>query len=103
MVTEGDPNLEAVISAKYLGITVEVKGRNIIEEREVTMISTARKYAHTIMGYSRIGQDKAQVACLLWEKCAIPAILYAVEAMNISLGTVMELNRIQNMVARFVL
>ena len=102
-VTEGDSDLVAVISAKYLGITVQVKGRNLNKKREVSMISVAKKYAHVIMRFSRIGQDKAQVASLLWEKCTIPAILHPVEAMTTSKGTIMELNRIHNTVSRFVL
>ena len=57
----------------------------------------------TIMGYSRGGQDKAQVAYLLWERCTIPAVLYGVEAMPLSKSTIAELNCIQNMVARFIL
>ena len=66
------------------------------------MISTARKYAHTIMGYSRIGQDKSKIAYILWERCALPAILYGVEAMTLTKSTIRELNKIQNLVARFI-
>ena len=102
-VSNSEPELEAVISAKYLGITIQVKGRNLIKECEVAMISTARKYAHTIMGYSRIGQDKSKIAYLLWERCALPAILYGVEAMTLTKSTIRELNKIQNLVARFIL
>ena len=43
------PDLEAVISAKYLGVAIQVKGRSLIKEREISMILSARKYAHTIM------------------------------------------------------
>ena len=100
-VSEEDPDLEAVIVAKYLGVTIQIKGRNMIKVREVQMILSARKFAHTIMGYSRVGQDKCQVAYTLWERCAIPAILYAVEAMVVSKATVKELDRIQHMVVRF--
>ena len=89
--------------AKYLGVTIQIKGLNMIKEREVQMILSARKFAHTIMGYSRVGQDKCQVAYTLWERCAIPAILYAVEAMVVSKATVKELDRIQHMVVRFIL
>ena len=102
-VSDSAPDLEATISSKYLGIDIQVKGRNLIKEREVSMIRAALKYAHTIMGFSRVGQDKARVAYILWERCAVPAILYATEAMNISKTTVTELNRIQNLVARFIL
>ena len=97
------PDLEAVIASKYIGIDIQFKGRNLIKEGEVWMIKSALKYSHTIKGFSRVGQDKAQVASLLWERCAVPAILYATEAMNISKTTIAELNRIQNLVDRFIL
>ena len=67
------------------------------------MISASRKYAHTVMGYSRIGQDKSQMAYLLWECCTLPAIMYGVEAMTLTKSTIRELNKIQNLVARFIL
>ena len=102
-VSNNEPELEAVISAKYLGINIQVKGRNLIREREVVMISTARKYAHTIMGYSRIGQDKSKIAYLLWERCALPAILYGIETMTLTKSTIRDLDKIQNLVARFIL
>ena len=61
-VSDSEPDLEAVISSKYLRIDIQVKDRNLIKEREVLMIRSALKYAHTIMGFSRVGRDKAQVA-----------------------------------------
>ena len=84
----------------------QVKGRNMITEREISKIWSARKYIHctnTIIGYSRVGQDKVQVAYLLWEWCIIPDVVYGVEAMTISKSTIAELNRIQNMIAKFIL
>ena len=67
------------------------------------MNSSALKYAHTIMGFFRVGQDKSKIAFLLWECCAVTAISYAVESMTLTKATVQELDKIQNMVARFIL
>ena len=67
------------------------------------MISTARAYAHTIMGCTRTGLDRSTTAQRLWEGCAVPAFLYAVEAMVVSKATVVELEKIQASVARFIL
>ena len=67
------------------------------------MIRSALKYAHIIMAFSRVGQDKSKIAYLLWERCAVPAILYTVESMTLTKATVQELDRIQNIVARFIL
>ena len=39
----------------------------------------------------------------LWERCAIPAILYAVESMMITDRVVNKLDSIQHQVARFIL
>ena len=89
-VSDSEPDLEVVIASKYLGIDIQVKGRNLIKDDQ--MIRSALKYVHTSMGFSRVGQDNAQVASLLWERCAVPAILYASEAMNVSKATIAELN-----------
>ena len=42
---DSGPDLEAVIIAKYLGISLQMKGSNMIKERELQMISSARKFA----------------------------------------------------------
>ena len=67
------------------------------------MIQTARAYAHTIMGCTRVGLDRSLTASTLCESCAIPAILYATEAMVITKATIAELDKIQGAVARFIL
>ena len=63
---------------KYLGVEIQVKGRNLIKHNESKMITVATNYAHTIMGVTRTGLDRALVANKLWECCAIPSILYCV-------------------------
>ena len=67
------------------------------------MIQTARAYAHTIMGCTRVGLDRSLTASTLCESCAIPAILYATEAMVITKATIAELDKILGAVARFIL
>ena len=67
------------------------------------MISRARAFAHTIVGCTRTGLDRALKACQLWEICAVPGFLYATEAMVISKTTVKELEKIQHFVASFFL
>ena len=103
VVSGDEPSLEASLVAKYLGVDLSIKGRNLVRAREARMISTARAYAHTIMGCTRTGLDRSATAHRLWEGCAIPAVLYAVEAMVVSKTTVMELEKIQASVARFIL
>ena len=67
------------------------------------MLNIAQKYSHTIMGVTRAGLDLALVAHTLWKRCAILAILYAVEAMLVSSRVVNKLESIQHQVARFIL
>jgi len=51
----------------------------------------------------RNGLDRAVAAHALWERCAIPAILYCSEAMVLSKGVLKNLDSIQHMVARYIL
>ena len=99
----GTPDLEATLAGKYLGVDIQVKGRNLVKPREERMLQIAQKYANTIMGVTRAGLDRALVAHTLWERCAIPAVLYAVEAMLVTDGVVDKLDSIQHQVARFIL
>ena len=90
-VSDSDPDFEAALVAKYLGVDISVQGRNLIKPRESKMIGSARAYAHTIMGCTCWGLDRSLTASKLWEVCAIPQFLYGTEAMVISKSTVREL------------
>ena len=70
---------------------------------ETKMILVATNYAHTIMGVTRTGLDRALVAHKLWECCAIPSILYCMDALVISKSCIMKLEGIQHQVTRFIL
>ena len=102
-VDNDSPDLVASLVAKYLGVSLCIKGRNLIKAREEKMISSAHAFGHTIIGLSRSGLYRAITARKLWEVCAIPSILYASEAMVVSATTTKELDRIQNSVPRFIL
>ena len=77
---DAEPDIEAAIVAKYLEIEINIQGRNLIKPRESRMIGGARTYAHTIMGCTRSGLDRALTAYRLWESCAVPGFLYGTEA-----------------------
>ena len=67
-------NLEATLISKYLGIEIQVKGRNLTKQTkhcEAKMIAIATKYAHSFMGITRTGLDRALIAHKLLECCAI--------------------------------
>ena len=95
--------IEEILIAKYLGIHVQVRGRNMIGKYEDNMIKKAMSYAYTIMNLTRSGLDRAMIARKLWETCAVPAILYCTDALTIKKSTMDELDRIQNMIVRFIL
>ena len=75
----------------------------ISRTREARMLAVARSYAHTIIGLTRSGLNRALIAIKLWECCAVPAILYGAKAMTVTAATLAGLERIQGQVARFIL
>ena len=95
--------IEEILVAKYLGVTIQVRGRSMIGGYEKDMIRKATNYAYAIMNISRGILDRAMVAKRLWESCAIPSILYCVEAVTLKKATIVELDRLQCMVGRFIL
>ena len=101
-VSDQDPDIDEALVAKYLGIEISLQGCNLIKPRETKTIGGARTYAHTIIGCSHSGLDRALTAFRLWESCWIPGFLYGTEAMVISKSTVKKLEKIQHMVASFI-
>ena len=98
-----DETIEEVLVAKYLGVNIQLRGRSMIGQYEDIMIRRATSYAYSIMSLTRGGLDRALIAKRIWETCAIPSILYCVEAISVKKSTITELERIQNMVGRFIL
>ena len=98
-----DATIEEVLVAKYLGVDIQIKGCNLVGNYETTILKRANSYAMSIMNLTRSGLDRALIARKLWIHCAIPGILYCMEAMVLPKTTVRELERIQNMVGRFIL
>ena len=98
-----EETIEEVMSAKYLGVNMQIRGRNMVGQYEAVMLKRATGCAMSIMNLTRAGLDRALIAKRLWECCAIPSILYCAEVLVISKKTVEELERVQNMVGRFIL
>ena len=65
----GTPDLEATLVGKYLGVDIQVKGRNLVKAREERMLKIAQKYANPIMGVTRAGLDRALVVHTLGKMC----------------------------------
>ena len=66
-------------------------------------VSVAQNYSNAAIALSRNGLDRALAAHTLWERCAVPAVLYATEAMVLSKGVLEKLDRIQHIVSRYIL
>jgi len=73
-----EETIEEVLVAKYLGVNIQLRGRSMIGQYEEIMINRATSYAYSIMNLTRGGLDRALIAKIIWETCAIPAILYCV-------------------------
>ena len=101
-IGDSDSSLEETMVAKYLGVNIKLRGRNIVQ-REKDVVATARRHANAIMGLTRAGLDRAKVVKRLWEACAIPAILYGSETMIFSEKIVKELETIQASIGTFIL
>ena len=95
--------IEESITAKYLGIDVTLNHRNITFYREEKVIKEAKAKAHTIQGLTRSGLERANLTKELWEKCAVPSILYCSETLLISKQTINKLETVQNQISRFIL
>ena len=95
--------IKEVMEAKYLGVSIKVRGRNPVIQKEETMISMAKNMAHTILNLTREGLDRGLLARKFWENCALPAILYATECMVLREATIQKLEEAQQIVGRFIL
>ena len=101
-IGDSDDTLEESLVAKYLGVNIKLRGRCILH-REKDVVSSARRYAHSIMSLTRAGLDRSRVARILWETCGIPAILYCSEVMSYSIRTTEALEKIQVEIGNFIL
>ena len=101
-IGDSGETLQETLVAKYLGVNIQLRGRHTLK-REQDIISTARRYAFSILSITRAGLDRSLVARSLWEMCAIPAILYGSEAMCLGDGTMNEIEKIQKIIGKFII
>ena len=76
-----EETIEEILIAKYLGVSIQVRGRSMVGKYESDIIRRATNCAFSIMNLTRGSMDRSLVARRLWEACAIPSILYCSEAM----------------------
>ena len=87
---------------KYLGITIHMGTRRVLDLHKAKMLGKASFLKYQIIYSARSEIDRVRVGHALWEMVAIPSIMYWAGAINVSEGTMKELELIQNTVARFI-
>merc|ERR1712055_1017417 len=94
---------EMVSEAKYLGIKVGGRGRNIFEKENDEFLAKAEKKVNLIMAEVRKSADKAVVGKAIWKLMAIPAILFGRAVVPTCASRVEGLQRLENRVWRYLL
>ena len=86
----------------YLGLDFHLKGRDFLVDQYKRMLAKAERYRFAILNTTRDSLDRSLVAHSLWESCAVPAIMYGVEACILSDKTLKNLDEKQRSIAAFV-
>ena len=87
-----------VREAKYLGIQIGGRGRNIFEAENKKWIEKAEKKANALIGQIRKSADKIIVGKAIWKLMAIPAILFGRAVVTSSKNNIEKLQRLENKV-----
>ena len=95
--------LEQVIAFKYLGIPVSNSPYSLFKDFNDQVRKKARSYLANVLSLVKTGPDRTDLAHTLWSCCALPAILYGVEVMPLTQGTIDEVERCQSQVGKFIL
>ena len=89
--------------ARYLGIQVGGRGRNIFEAENKIWIQKAEKKANAIISQIKKSVDKVIVGKAIWKLMAIPAILFGRAVVTTSKSNIERLQRLENKVWRYLL
>merc|ERR1712055_3456 len=89
--------------ARYLGIQVGGRGRNIFEAENKIWIQKAEKKANAIISQIKKSADKVIVGKAIWKLMAIPAILFGRAVVTTSKKQIEKLQRLENKVWRYLL
>ena len=96
-------SLKQVIRYKYLGITTMGSIYKTAVEKQKDCIKKAHKYKGSCIYMSRDGPDLVDMIFATWSNVAIPAILFGTELVSFTETTILEIEKVQNQVAKYAL
>ena len=96
-------SLKQVIRYKYLGITTMDSMFKIGVQKQKDCIKKAHKYKGSCIFMSKNGPDIVDMMMATWSNIAIPAILFGTEMIPFSETTILEIEKVQNQVAKYAL
>merc|ERR1712239_35699 len=94
---------EMVTEAKYLGITIGGRWRDIFEKENKMILAKAEKQVNLILYEIKKSADKAVVGKAIWKMMAIPSILFGRAVVPTSKATIEALQKKENKVWRYLL
>ena len=89
--------------ARYLGIQVGGRGRNIFDAENKLWIQKAEKKANAILSQIKKSADKVIVGKAIWKLMAIPALLFGRAVVTTTKSNIEKLQRVENKVWRYLL
>merc|ERR1711874_515734 len=89
--------------AKYLGIQIGGKGRDIFQAENKIWIQKAEKKSNEIISQIKKSFDKIIVGKAIWKMMSIPSILFGRAVIATSKTNIEKLQRIENKVWRYLL
>ena len=95
--------LDQVAAFKYLGVTISSSPYAFFRAHNENAKAKARQYLQSVMSLVKSGPDRTDLAFALWSNCALPAILYGCEVVPLNQGTILEIERCQCRVGKFIM
>ena len=89
--------------ARYLGIQIGGRGRNIFDAENKICLKKAEKKANGVMSQIKKSADKVIVGKAIWKLMAIPALLFGRAVVTTTRTNIEKLQIIENKVWRYLL
>ena len=95
--------LEQVLNFKYLGVPLGCSPISLFKSFNDQVKKKARNYLSSVLSLVKTGPDRSDMAYTLWSTCALPSILYGAEVLPLLQSTILEVERCQTIVGKFIL